>query len=115
LGRWWGDKAKAIILIPVLEIWVWSDSPHVDEILGWKDRTPALREWLIREGWLKKRALKPDRPKEAFEAALREAQTPKSSSLFRQLAERVSFERCVDSAFNELKIVLREWFPAEVE
>ncbi|HIE01121.1 MAG TPA: hypothetical protein EYP59_12680 [Thiotrichaceae bacterium] len=29
-----------------LEIWVWSDSPHVAEILGWKNKQPDLKTWL---------------------------------------------------------------------
>ena len=30
----WGDQARALVLSPELEAWVWSDSPHVDEIAG---------------------------------------------------------------------------------
>src|SRR5512146_960457 len=39
----WSDRAMPIILVPELEIWVWSDSPQVDAALGWAGRQPALR------------------------------------------------------------------------
>ena len=45
----WKDRAEIILLEPELEAWVWSVSPHVDEVLGWKNRTPTLREWLIQK------------------------------------------------------------------
>ncbi|HPU97463.1 MAG TPA: hypothetical protein PLO53_05845 [Candidatus Hydrogenedentes bacterium] len=109
----WGDKAKTVILDPELEIWIWSDSPHVEEVLGWKNKNPKLRDWLLAHGWLQEGCLKPVRPKEAFEAAIREARIPKSASLFHQLARKVSLQRCTDPAFRELKTVLKTWFPKE--
>ena len=30
----WGARAKAIVLAPELEVWVWNDSPHIDEVAG---------------------------------------------------------------------------------
>ncbi|MEN8217380.1 MAG: hypothetical protein ABFS56_13640 [Pseudomonadota bacterium] len=36
--RIWNIPSKA----DELEIWVWSDSPHVAEILGWKNKQPDL-------------------------------------------------------------------------
>ena len=57
--------------------------------------------------------VKPARPKEAFEAALREARKPRSASLYQQIAERVSLRRCTDTAFLELKSILNNWFPPE--
>jgi hypothetical protein len=46
----WGDRAEVLVLRPELETWVWSPSPHVDEVLGWRGRTPSLREWLQNGG-----------------------------------------------------------------
>ncbi len=123
----WGKRARAIVLDPELEAWVWSDSPHVDNAAGWKNRRPSLRRWLIRQGYLQagatkpqrpKEALeqagatKPQRPKEALEAALYTVRKPRSASLYRQLAEKVSLRGCHDPAFLELKTVLTDWFPA---
>lgn len=110
----WGDRAKTVVLSPELEAWVWGNSPHVDEAAGWKNRQPSLRNWLIQRGWLQQGAIKPARPKEAFEAALREVHIPRSSSLYQQIAERVSLTRCQDAAFLEFKDILRQWFPVSV-
>ena len=109
----WGGRAKAIVLSPELEAWLWSDSPHVDDVMGWKARRPPLRCWLTNRGLLQKSAVKPARPKEAFEAALCEAQKPRSASLYKQIAERVSLRRCSDRSFLEFSDVLRSWFPRD--
>ena len=110
----WGERARAIVLVPELEAWVWSDSPHVAEVAGWKNQNPKLRRWLFEEGWLSEGEVKPERPKDAFEAALRTAKKPRSSSLYLQLAQRVSLAGCEDSAFLEFKEILRSWFPPTV-
>lgn len=108
----WGHRAKAIILSPELEAWIWNDSPHVEDVAGWKGRQPPLRHWLTDRGWLREREVKPARPKEAFQAALREARRPRSSSLYQQVAERVSLRHCTDKSFLAFREVLRKWFPA---
>jgi hypothetical protein len=45
------------------------------------------------------------------ETVLRTVRQPRSSGLYRKLAEKVSLERCTDPAFDKLRIVLRRWFP----
>jgi len=107
----WDRRADAIVLDPELENWVWADSPEVDAVLGWAGRKPDLRTWLRSNGHLRPNAVKPERPKEAFQAALRVVGQPRSSSLFAQLAGRVGLARCRDRAFLKLKARLREWFP----
>lgn len=109
----WGARARAIVLVPELEAWIWSDSPHVDDAAGWKNRNPGLRPWLIDRGWLCTGKTKPVRPKEAFEAALREARTPRSASLYERIARTVSLRRCRDSSFRELRTTLTNWFPPD--
>ena len=109
----WGECARTIVLCPELESWVWSRSPHVDDAIGWKSHTPSLRRWLTQENWLQEGQVKPERPKEAFLAALYHARTPRSSSLYQQIAERVSLSQCVDEAFLEFKDILGNWFPSE--
>ena len=42
----WEERAKAVVIHPELEVWVWSDSPHVEAVLGWQGRNPDLRTWL---------------------------------------------------------------------
>lgn len=109
----WGKRARAIVLDPELEAWVWSDSPHVAVVAGWKNQRPPLRRWLIGQGYLQEGATKPAQPKEALEAALHTVRKPRSASLYRQLAERVSLRRCNDPSFLELKTILTAWFPAD--
>jgi hypothetical protein len=108
----WGNRAAAIVIEPELEIWVWSDSPHVDRVFGWQGRPPGLRQWLAIHGFWPEGQPKPARPKEGLLKALRQASVQRSSALYRQLAEKVSLERCHDASFQQLKEVLVGWFPA---
>lgn len=109
----WGTRAVAIVIDPELEMWVWSDSPHVDSVLGWEGKQPSLRGWLQSKGHLIEGQIKPERPKEILEIALREVRKPRSSSLYQQLAQKVSIDRCIDPSFVKLKTILKEWFPVE--
>jgi len=111
----WPERARAIVIDPELEAWVWSDSPQVDRMLGWADVAPDLRQWLTQQGLLQETHIKPVRPKEAMQAALRNVRKPHSSAIFRQLAENVSLRRCSDPAFQKLKTTLQSWFPPETE
>lgn len=109
----WGERGRAVVLSPELEAWVWSSSSVVDDATGWKDRRPPLRNWLVERGWLKDEVTKPERPKDAFVAALRESRTPRSSSLYRKIASRVSLRRCADATFLEFRGLLQQWFPRD--
>jgi hypothetical protein len=106
----WGERAAAVVIDPELEVWVWSDSPHVATELGWSQRVPDLWTWLRHKALLAERSFKPERPKEALEAALREVRKPRSSALYRALAEKVGLSKCTDPAFTKLKAVLHGWF-----
>jgi hypothetical protein len=107
----WRDRLRAIAIRPELESWVWSDSPKVDEVLGWSGAQPDLRQWLINAGYVNARNEKPVRPKEAFDAALRVVKQPRSATIFKKLGQSVSLNRCQDISFARLKESLRIWFP----
>ncbi|MDX9760141.1 MAG: hypothetical protein RBU27_13360 [Bacteroidota bacterium] len=109
----WEQRAATIVIDPELEAWVWSDSPHVDRVVGWTDNQASLREWLREQRWLPDGESKPPNPKEAFEAALRKCGTPRSASLYQELGKSVGVSRCTDAAYHELLTHLRAWFPAE--
>jgi hypothetical protein len=109
----WHDRAKAVVIEPELEIWVWSDSPHVDSILGWEGMNPSLRDTLRAKRLLSEGLIKPSRPKEAMEYALQLVRKQRSSSLFQRIAEKVSIDRCIDPSFVKLKTTLQNWFPVE--
>ena len=106
----WGDRAAAIVIDPELEIWVWSDSPHVETILEWHGRDPNLRTWLKEREFLIGNQPKPNKPKEAMEEALRVVRKPRSSSIYLELAKKVSFSNCSDEAFLKFKQLLTTWF-----
>jgi hypothetical protein len=107
----WEDRAAATVIDPELENWVFSDSPEVDRVLGWRGNDPSLRTWLENQDYLAAGQIKPARPKEAMEAALRHVRMPRSSSIYGHLAQNVGFGRCTDNAFQKLKALLRTWFP----
>ena len=108
----WADRARVVVLDPELEVWVWSNSPSVDECLGWAGHRPPLREWLSANGHWPDGATKPPDPKGAMEAALRHARKPRSSAIYLNLASRVSLRGCADPAFHCFVHTLQEWFPS---
>ncbi len=107
----WRHRARAVVLDAELESWVWSGSPRVDTALGWAECSLELRSWLIDRDWLEQDQVKPDRPKDAMEAALPFVRKPRSSSIYQELAGTVSLRRCTDPAFEKLRATLKEWFP----
>ena len=109
----WGDRGSVVVIDPELDIWVWSESPHVDRVLGWADHRPDLRSWLAEQGYLLPEQKKPIRPKEALEKALYAARKPRSSAIYQSLAERVSLAQCSDRAFVKLRTTLQQWFKEE--
>ncbi len=104
----WRQRATAIVVDPELEAWVWADSRHVAEALGWPD-FGELRRFLQSKGFTPVTG-KPAKPKEAMEAALRQVRRPRSSSIYAEIAEKVSLLRCHDAAFRRLRDALRQWF-----
>lgn len=109
----WGERADCLVFEPELERWVWSDSPHVERILGWNGRRRELRERLLASGVWPAGEPKPTDPKRAMELALKWVSVGRSSSLFRELAEHVGLLRCADPTFHALVDLLRRWFADE--
>ena len=106
----WNDRARTVVIDPELETWVWSPSLLVDEILGWSSRVPGLRKWLVQQSFVETEDQKPNRPKEAMLAALKEVRKLPSAALFKKLAARVTFQECQDRSFLRLRSTLNEWF-----
>ncbi len=104
---------QVIVIDPELEVWVWSDSPVVADLLQWPDYQ-TLQGWLQREGYWPAGAAKPPNPKAAMLAAMENApRSPRcrqSAGNFFYLASQVSLRRCQDPAFNALQQTLRQWF-----
>ena len=109
----WRGRSAAIVIDPELEVWFWSDSPHVETALGWVEGRVRLEKWLVEQGYLVQGQQKPHRPKDAVLNAWRLSKTQRSSSNYGDLAKKVDFQHCTDPAFLKLRTVLKQWFPPE--
>ena len=105
--------AVPVVIEPELEAWVFSASPHVDKVLGWQDRSPALREALETHNLWKPGDPKPIDPKPALNWAVKEVGKRRDTPIYRELAQKVSTRRCQDRAFQRLKNLLLDWFPPD--
>jgi hypothetical protein len=112
LQRPWNGRAKAIVIEPELDVWVWGADNAVAEAIDWPAGKP-IREWLRDHGFAVEASGKPQRPKEAMEAALRVPALPRSSALYQRIAGRISLRRCADQAFIRLRSQLVTWFPRQ--
>lgn len=110
LSEAWGDRAKAIVIVPELEKWLWSRSQNFTSALGWKGKLDVWT-WVQQNNFTLDSNGKPDLPKDALNAALMKARTPRSVSIYKEIAEKVSFRNCQDAAFNRMLDYLRNWFP----
>ena len=108
----WQDRCEIIAIIPELEQWVWLYSDEMAQIINWTNFN-VLKRWLIASGRCEPDAPKPSRPKEAFEAALKQKQIPRSSAIYRKIAGSVNWRHCQDSEFVRFTQVLQTWFPRE--
>ena len=107
----WSPKRIAVILFyPELEVWAWSNSVRMADIMGWDGDVEALKEFIKKKRFMKSGAQKPDDPKGAMRAAMRFKNVPCTARVFSALAENVSVRGCTDCSFNKFVRVLREWF-----
>jgi hypothetical protein len=110
----WGQHAKAIVIAPELDIWLWGADNSLQDCLHWPlDET--IRAWLQNKGFVFNAQGKPERPKEALEAMVRTHRQPRSSALYEKITGRISLRRCSDPAFCRLRDALRSWFPAAAQ
>lgn len=107
----WDGRCACVVIEPELEIWVWTDSPHVPTAIGWTQEV-SVRDWLAERGLWRHDSHKPEPPKEALERVLRAIGRPRSAALYGDLAARVSLAHCVDPAFTKLRTTVAAWFPA---
>ena len=106
------DWARAVVIEPELEAWVFGRSKHVPATLGWPESSEGLRSALTAGGLWPTEEHKPPDPKAAMEWALRRVAIPRSSSIYRQLAAKVGTKKCTDRAFVRFRGLLQDWFPA---
>ena len=55
----WGDAAKAIVIEPELDVWIWGSDNAMEPVIGWNKDGDGLRAWLKAKGfaWPHKSAL----------------------------------------------------------
>ena len=106
----WDGRNAAIVIEPELENWMWIDSHHLQNAIAWK-RPESLYQWARSTGRLAEGSHKPARPKESFEEAIKISFIPRSSSIYKNIASRVSYRHCEDLAFRKLISTLEIWFP----
>ena len=106
----WGTQAKAIVISPEVDVWLWGNDDLLREILKWPT-DGSIRDWLRHEGFVFNSGGKPIRPKEALDALRRVHKQPRSSALYAKVTSRISLQNCHDAAFIRLRNQLRFWFP----
>ncbi|MGE3725133.1 MAG: hypothetical protein AB7I41_06255 [Candidatus Sericytochromatia bacterium] len=102
-------RAEAVVIRPELENWVWTSSAQLPQVLGWPVGED-LRSWLESQQLWTQNQAKPSDPKKALEKTLRFLRKPRSSSIYKNIAETVSFKHCSDTAFQRFCAILRRWF-----
>jgi hypothetical protein len=112
LNLLWQSNAKAIVIEPELDVWMWGADNVLQQILGWPSGV-SLRDWLRTKEISFLPNGKPERPKEAIEKIMFELKKPRSSALYYKIASKISFRRCTDSAFLRLRNTLVKWFPVQ--
>ncbi len=109
---WPKDNTAAIAIDPELEAWVWADSREVAMAMGWRGDINGLRGYLSSCDLWHDGETKPLDPKTAMKRAVREKRKRGGTApLFAELARRISFRSCEDSAFLKLRTTLQRWFP----
>jgi hypothetical protein len=106
----WGIHAKAIVIAPELDVWMWGSDNKLAEILRWPHQQ-SIREWLSERSFAFGADGKPLRPKEALETIFPVCRLPRSAANYQKIASSISLSRCLDPAFHRLKATLQEWFP----
>ncbi len=111
--RGWGvDRGLALVLVPEVDVWLWTQTDHTARVLGWPSWL-KLQQSMERTQWCQEGLTKPVRPKEAAEWALSVVRKPRSSKVYEDLGRSVGLQRCTDAAFVLLQQTLTAWFPSE--
>lgn len=112
LNATWGERAKAIVIAPEVDIWMWGSDNALGDIMNWSHQQ-SIREWLQATGFQFAADGKPVHPKEALQAVFEACRRPRSSAAYQKIAASISLARCSDPAFLSLKSNLQKWFPRQ--
>lgn len=105
----WAESSRVIAISPELENWVWVNETILKEIISWQSDL-NIYDWLETNGYKDKSNLKPNNPKEAFEACLKKCRTPRSSSIYQQIGNRASYRNCIDESFKQMINQISTWY-----
>jgi len=106
----WDDAGRVVVIHPEVDVWLWGGDNTLAEVLRWP-LSQGIRPWLTEREWKFDERGKPRRPKEAFEKLREVHGIPRSSSLYEEIASRLSLRRCADASFQRLREILCDWFP----
>ena len=106
----WGSNAKAIVIEPEADIWIWGSDNALQQAVQWP-LDLGIRAWLSGKGFAFDDDDKPRRPKEALDAMRLIHRQPRSSALYEKVTTQISLQRCTDPAFRRLRESLQIWFP----
>ncbi len=109
LAKIWNNAAKAIVISPEVDVWMWGGDNALRQVLQWTE-SYSIRDWLRTSNFNFDDADKPVRPKEALERVCRQLRLPRSASIYEQIAMRISLTKCTDSAFKKVRDTLQSWF-----
>lgn len=107
----WQNRCGAVVIDPELEVWLWQDSPHVEQAL--KFPGGSLRRQLERTGAWPAGSSKPTAPKETIQALIKAQRPLKTKVVYTRIARSISVHGCTDPAFELFKETIRRWFPRE--
>ena len=110
LQRLWGAQARAIVIAPEVDIWIWGSDNALRQAFNWP-LDMGIRDWLKTRGFAFDTHGKPERPEEALDAMRFIHRQPRSSALYEKIVGQISLRRCADPAFRRLNETLRMWFP----
>ncbi len=105
----WLKRCEVIVFNPESEIWLWVNSYHFYNYFGFNS-FDELKYLLAKKRMWNSNQNKPEKPKEAFENLLKEKKIPRSSSIYRDFAERVNFQNCQETSFLKFKETIFNWF-----
>lgn len=109
---WAATHGLALVLDPEVDTWLWARGDHTARAMGWESWNQLHAALTVQKLWPAD-ALKPPRPKEAAEWALRQRRKARSSLVYRRIAESVGLGHCVEPGFASFRKTLKIWFPAE--
>lgn len=111
LRKVWNANAKAIVISPEVDAWLWGNDAVLRDALHWP-QDGTIRDWLRGKGFVFNADEKPLRPKEALDAMRPVHKQARSSAMYERVTKRISLQNCTDAAFIRLRTQLQAWFPA---